>query len=221
VARNQYKELRSRMAIAVRVQSWHRGVRARSDLARQHAAATTIQKQARANLATKHYQTVLRRIIVLQAVARRIPPRTAYVEHLTIEQAFLLATSATVIQSQWRGNCCASKYDLAIRDVILVQSMARRWLAIADAKMNREERDAAVIIQSRARGRCARLKYVNTLRKIGICQRVVRKWRSARDVEQRRVENEQKEEDEAATQIEAAWRRFADRREYVMTVGGE
>jgi hypothetical protein len=98
--------------------------------------------------------------------------------------------------------------------------MARRWLAIADAKMNREERDAAVIIQSRARGRCARLKYVNTLRKIGICQRVVRKWRSARDVEQRRVEK-QKEEDEAATQIEAAWRRFADRREYVMTVGGE
>ena len=113
------------MLIAIRTQSWFRGARVRGELAREHLAATTIQKQTRAMLATKQYHCVLRGIITFQAVAQMFLLCTAFVRHRIVRRALLLATSVTVIQSAIQG--CLQRMAYAqmpneLRSAVTIQS---------------------------------------------------------------------------------------------------
>ena len=89
------------------------------------------------------------------------------------------------------------------------------------AERARVENKAAVVIQSNVRAVTSQRQYNSMLANIVLVQSLLRKRRARQSVCQRRKESRVEEENMAAMKIEAAWRGFVSRREYVITIGGE
>ena len=121
--------------------------------------------------------------------------------------------AASKIQSAWRGFQGYTDYIFYLVDVLLVQRVARRWLAIQEAKRRRMD-VAASKIQTLRRTYDARCGFVQALADIIRSQSVVRRYLAQSVTYQRKME--QFEEDNAATRIQAAWRGFLSYSHFVI-----
>lgn len=222
VARKSYRELCQLVNLVVTIQKLHRGRILRGNVAIQHEAATAIQSCARKMLTCEQYVRCVRSIMIIQSVARMLPLRTKFLSYQREKREALDKESAAVaIQSKWRSHACRNEYILSVCDVIVVQSLMRRWADARRAKAKLKDRNAAIVIQSRCRGSSAKRQYDRILGSVLRCQCLLRMWRAIQYVEQVRVSKRETMEHQAATTIESAWRGLIARREYVITVGGE
>ncbi|CAJ1931952.1 unnamed protein product [Cylindrotheca closterium] len=116
---------------AIRIQSVFRGWFVRDIIKIEHYCATIIQKNARGLVYRNQYQYDLFRIIMAQSVVRRfLVCRDLYVVAPDPEVRRVLDFAAAMIQARWRGFVAEMRYFQNYRDVLLVQSVVRRWLAI-------------------------------------------------------------------------------------------
>lgn len=221
-ARNAYRELCQLVHLVVTIQKVHRGSILRGKIAIQHEAATVIQSRARKMLACEQYVSMVSSIMIIQAVARMLPQRKKFQSHLREKREAIEKESAAIaIQSRWRSHACRHEYILTICDVIVVQSLVRRWANARRAEAKLIERNAAIVIQSRSRGSSAKRQYDRMLENVLRCQCLLRMWRAVRYVEKMKANKREAKEHQAAITIESAWRCRRTRKEYVITVGGE
>ncbi len=162
---------------------------------REYQAAVAIQTQWRSYDCTMNYLHFLADVLIAQSAVRRWKARrvtnTLRHRHAITLQAgvrmWLCKTklqrlqAAVRIQKVWRGFVAYADYMFAIADVVIVQSVARRWLAIRRRRDMQEQQrhDAAVTIQRYWRRFVAETEYL------------IMKY-----------------EHRAATLIQAQWRRF-------------
>lgn len=139
---------------AIQIQTIFRGWWVRDCLSVDHYCATIIQKLVRGYLGRLNYQfdmyrvtivqTIYRRnramdesagrlamVIVIQSIYRGYLARKA-VGHLLAERRERASTNgaATVIQSRWRSFDVQMNFMHTLADILIVQSVARRWLTM-------------------------------------------------------------------------------------------
>jgi oligoribonuclease (3'-5' exoribonuclease) len=127
--------------------------------------------------------------------------------------------AATMIQSIWRSFVCYKEFSYSIIDVVIVQSVARRWVAKQLAQRLRTEHYAAITIQSKVRGRIVYLRYMLSLLHIVTAQAMARRW-MARELFSFLKKEKHERQILSATKIAASWRGLVIRREYIILVGG-
>lgn len=113
--------------------------------------------------------------------------------------------AARKIQSVWRGFQGYTDYIFCLVDILLVQRVSRRWLAIQEARRRRLS-NTAIMIQKRWRIYRSRMRLYQDLANVIRVQSVARRYLAQSAVYQRKVEKF--EEAEAAIRIQAAWRGF-------------
>lgn len=126
---------------ATQIQASFRGWLARDSLADNHYCATQIQRVARGYLATMHVFEDLYSITIVQSVVRMHLAVNCAVDRLssiiaiqswwrgiqTRELVEKMDCSAVAIQTQWRRYTAQMSYQFDIIDIIIVQSVVRRW----------------------------------------------------------------------------------------------
>lgn len=156
---------------------------------RRASAATTIQKHWRGFTSATDYMFLVSDIVLVQSIARRWIKRTAYKDTLREHKT----RAATAIQAQWRGYAQLHKYYFDISDIVVVQSIARRWIKVRvypDVLLEHRT-NAATKIQTRWRGHAQVHKFQVMLG-----------------------------EYDAATLIQAYWRRFAGFTRFLIMLNG-
>ncbi|GKZ01271.1 hypothetical protein MPSEU_001078100 [Mayamaea pseudoterrestris] len=205
VCRRSYFELRS----VVRIQSYWR-MFACSKHYLEYIAAMIVQTQWRAFAAHKRYKQergatkiqahwrafVCSREYLLRVAATMIQAQFRMQRHRKVYKRY---RSATSIQAAWRSYDCAMEYLRVVADLLIVQSVARRWLATRRVQAvknksalkiqkavkgylarvylqsRREELNAAVNIQRAWRGFVVYTEYCFTIAYVVVCQSVVRR----------------------------------------------
>jgi hypothetical protein len=86
--------------------------------------------------------------------------------------------AAITIQTAWRGFICCADYMFVISDVILMQSVARRWLQRKEyARLLHEHKSkAATVVQTSWRRDMHSTDYLITISDFVQTQSVVRSW---------------------------------------------
>jgi hypothetical protein len=104
--------------------------------------------------------------------------------------------AARKIQSAWRGFVCYADYMFSIADIVVVQKLARRWLAIRAAN---------------------KLRYSHQIQSATTIQRAWRDFYCARRIQRAwRSHSFHVERKKAAIRIQQNWRCFVDETEYVV-----
>ena len=193
-------------------------------------AAIVIQKYWRGYDSTMNYLHCIADILIVQSVVRR-RIATRYVRTYRKQRDDEMATriqsasrgfvarrqykkyhAAVMIQKNWRGFKQYIDYIFTIADVVMVQKMARGWLAkrrFEAIKVQRaEERiyNAAISIQKVWRGYQAQMDMLFTLVHIIIAQSVIRRRIAIMRFKPMLMERR------AAVTIQCAWRKTAARR---------
>jgi predicted pyridoxine 5'-phosphate oxidase superfamily flavin-nucleotide-binding protein len=136
---------------AIQIQSIFRGFWVRDCLDVDHYCATVIQRMYRGLSCRRKFARDVRRIIVVQSVCRRNIARNRAADVLTyaiiIQAAFrgylikkrydayrmkvarIKFRAATTIQSRWRAFVCEAYFIRTLVDVLIVQTVVRKWLA--------------------------------------------------------------------------------------------
>lgn len=195
------------------IQKVWRGICAREVLLDQHEAATWIQANVRRYIYKNEYTTALWAAVEIQSAVRKFLVRKSYVRYL----------AAVRIQSNIRRMIAGTRCVIMICAVMQIQSLMRMGLVQTRirAERARVKIKAAVVIQSNVRAVTSQRQYNSMLSNIVLVQCLLRKRRACQSVCRKRKEKRVKEENMAAMKIEAAWRCFVARREYVITIGGE
>jgi myosin heavy subunit len=195
-----------------RVQSWLAD-RKRAQLEqkwreRMVQVATAIQTAWRGYYTYSRYQCDIRDIIFVQSFARRLAARS----DTERKRRQRMIHSATTIQTAWRGYCTCSRYQCDRRDIIMVQSLARRQSARNVAQQMRRQRMilSATAIQLTWRGYYTYTSYQCDLRDIIMVQSLVRR-QAARNVAQQMRHQRVLQ---SATVIQSAWRCYYTRSTY-------
>mmetsp|Transcript_15201 Transcript_15201/g.37501 ORF Transcript_15201/g.37501 Transcript_15201/m.37501 type:complete len:1913 (+) Transcript_15201:313-6051(+) len=192
---------------AVAIQSLWRSYRARVGF--QMTVADVIMVQSIVRQWSARRVTILKRnaehsrpVTTIQAAWRRHHGMCTYKKHL----------AAKKIQAQWRGFQSYSDYIFTIVDVLVVQRIARQWLAIRKVQSMKQDK-AATAIQKTWRRQDAQKKFLVSIGQILIVQSVARRYFSKyRVAEQKEFEARnavfKEERKAAATAIQKAWRGF-------------
>ncbi|GAX19075.1 hypothetical protein FisN_3Lh009 [Fistulifera solaris] len=162
---------------------------------REYKAAVAIQTQWRSYDCTMNYLHFLADVLIAQSAvrrwkARRVANTLRHRHAITLQAGVRMwfcktklrrLQSAVMIQKVWRGFVAYADYMFAIADVVIIQSVARRWLAIRRRRVMQEQQrqDAGVTIQRYWRRFVAETEYL------------IMKY-----------------EHRAATLVQAQWRRF-------------
>jgi len=210
------------------IQSFYRGMRWRRELAIQHNCSTTIQSAWRGYSAQVTYQFDIVDIIIVQSIFRR---RSAQRLHASIIHK-KHTEAAVVIQTCWRTYDCTMTYLHSIADILIVQSVVRRWIAMRfvplyraevhnrnavtiqtvsrgwSARMMLKKMKASIQIQSAWRGFQCYIDYIFTMADIVIVQRTVRQWLAVRHVNAIRKRIKKDNYNAAATRIQKIWRGY-------------
>jgi len=155
---------------AVQIQSTFRGFWVRDCLDVDHYCATSIQTAYRSRSCRKKYLHDLARIILVQSwwrrnVARDLAANTlAYV--IFIQAVFrgfrvrrrfkayrakklrVMKIAATVVQSKWRSFAAESQFIRVLVDILIVQTIVRRWLARRQAALLRDGLEKEQLLRS-------------------------------------------------------------------------
>ena len=154
-------------------------------------AIIPIQAMVRSYLAKNHAENRMLNIIIVQSVIRRwqclqyykAVQCTALEIMASIDEEEQLESSATKIQSAWRGYLSSEYYMFVLSDVIVCQSVARRYIAMGDYEDTLIRRDAAIAIQKTFRCFNSMLNYHMTVADIITVQSIVRKWSAVRKLQ--------------------------------------
>lgn len=223
-AREKVICLHAKTFVATELQACYRGAALRSALRYQALCATIIQSAWRGYRQHALYGDILESVVVIQSVARMRSHRKLFLfvqnARLTLEASILAARkeeAATQIQTFWRTSSARIDFCDTVVDIVIVQSVLRRWSANRKAKQLQVKRDAATRIQSWLRGRVEFHAYSLILEATLLIQSIVRREHAMRKLDVLREERCQQEMS-AATMIAAEWRRHVARSEYFNTV---
>jgi len=154
-------------------------------------AAVVIQSVFRAYSASMDFLHSLADVLIVQSIVRRYfavceVQRRREAKH---------RRAVTAIQSAWRRFQCYTDYIFVISDIIVVQNVARRWLATRAAN-----RKAHIIkVQSVARQYIAAKKYCPMIKERAAANTIQKVWRTTLTTLVR---------EDAAVTIQSAWRSF-------------
>mmetsp|Transcript_7630 Transcript_7630/g.15671 ORF Transcript_7630/g.15671 Transcript_7630/m.15671 type:complete len:1781 (+) Transcript_7630:812-6154(+) len=200
----EFRQSRRYVAAAF-IQAWGRRLLGQKEL-EKHKAARTIQASWRSYDATMNFLHNLADVIMVQGVVRRWLQRhrasckiQSVARMHAVQRHNKEVAAATVIQCQWRSFVCYADYMFTVADIIMAQSVIRRFIQIRRYKAMRDAREhaAARTIQKASHRRLAV--------KDAAAIEVQRTWRGfvaetqffINIVEQR-----------TAIKIQSAWRRF-------------
>jgi hypothetical protein len=208
---------------AIQIQASFRGWFARDSLEDKHYCATQIQRVARGYLATMHVFEDLYNITIVQSVVRMHLAINRAVDRLssiiaiqswwrgvdTRHRIEMMDYSAVAIQTQWRRYIAQITYQFDIIDIVIVQSVARRWKDRRALATKRLQCFARVII---AKKRLKEKKAMHALLTRHIsATKIQARWRShtARVVFIRHI---------SATKIQARWRSYTAQVDMLVTI---
>ena len=126
---------REKMAIAqvdirkkalVKIQSVVRSYNARDEISYLSMNALIIQALWRGYSTQLSYQFQIVDIIIVQSIFRQKAASIIFKERLYKKKC----NSIVKIQTLWRSHTCTENYILTIGDILIVQSVVRRWLAL-------------------------------------------------------------------------------------------
>jgi hypothetical protein len=188
---------------AITLQSVIRGHIARKRLVLQNTAATTIQKIVRGYIVAVATYDYVYRIIRVQAIARGIVTRRCLQRHFDEVRAETELRASLIIQTWWRARSAQVLFQFFLVDTIIVQTIARRWLAKRHVEfvLAEKRRMAATKIQAIWRGFQGYTDYIFFLVDILVVQRAIRSWHARKEVQERRMQR-------AALHVQAKWRGF-------------
>jgi hypothetical protein len=112
---------------AISIQAIFRGWWVRDCLAVDNYCATMIQKTYRRMLAIDALVTKLYCIVRIQSIMRGFLVRKRL--DLSSSEKEIYNIAATILQAQWRSFSCEMKFLRAYEDILVVQSVARGWIA--------------------------------------------------------------------------------------------
>ena len=182
--RQAIKEAQRRRSAISAIQKNIRSYQLRHNVSILHSKATVIQASWRRFITHLSYQFTIVDIIIVQSVFRRWKALKQY----TQERRENLDVRIIRIQSLWRSYSCSMTFVKTILDVLIIQSLIRRWLAVRrcqrikglqyriqgelhhDDKVVADGHGAAIIIQKVWRGKKTQLSFVYDLIKIIISQ---------------------------------------------------
>jgi len=195
---------------AIKIQKVFRGVLNRSSYSMKREAIIEIQRMIRGYIcAVRVYEDVYR-IILLQARARgnqvRRDVTMLKTNAISIQSVYRSSRARKMkdkkiqgvckVQAQWRSYLIRTCYQFVVVDIIITQSIVRRWIACRRIKDLREKRKvaasikiqrswkahlnrenkAAIKIQTIWRGFQSYTDYIFALVDVLIVQRTIRKW---------------------------------------------
>jgi IQ calmodulin-binding motif len=181
-----------RMVAVIQVQAACRGFLVRHRRNRLISAITCIQTSWRAFSCRFNYQLDLLDVIIVQSIWRK---QSAIIKFRHLQQEHRVSC-AVKIQSQWRSYDCSMNYLHFIADLLVTQSIVRRWIAIQWCNKIRKENalvlqtavraflarlllkkmKSAIVIQSAYRGFVCYADYMFTISDIVLVQSVARRW---------------------------------------------
>lgn len=232
------KEATMRYNAICSIQAFWRGKQVRRELSYLHWSATKIQTAFRSYTAKLNYQFDVVDIIIVQSIARM---RAAMKLRELMHQK-KLHDAATVIQKSWRSYDSTMNYLHTVADILIVQSVVRRWIATrfvseyrADiheemslriqmcvrswlAKTRVKKQRAARDIQKVWRGFWGYTDYVFTLADIIIAQKTVRGFIARKKVAKMRSDRTELIRYNAATMIQSNWRRYTAQMEMLFNL---
>jgi hypothetical protein len=215
-----------RMVSIIQIQSIARGFLVRKRQTRLVTAVTHVQAAWRAFCCRFSYQLDILDIIIVQSVWRKAIAKIKYHRLLFENQV----RCAVKIQSQWRSYDCSMNYLHYIADVLIVQSIMRRYMAIKRcnairtdnaliiqmavrvflAKLVLERIKSAILIQSAYRGFVCYADYMFTISDIVLAQSVARRWIKQKDYPKLLHDYRSN----AAITVQKHWRGFAQVTKY-------
>ena len=222
------KEAEIRYRSIITIQSAYRGYAVRRDLEDQHIAATIIQANWKRFITQLNYQFDVVDIIIVQSIARKRACQKRYAAILHERHT----KAAIVIQKYWRSYDCTMNYLHSIADILIVQSVVRRWIAMRFVPKYREQRNnamatriqtvtrawvarrklkkhkAAVVIQKSFRGFKQYIDYIFTIADIVLVQKTARGWLARRRFEEMKIKHREDQLYNAATTIQKVWRGY-------------
>eukprot|EP00529_Nitzschia_sp_RCC80_P006244 CAMPEP_0113514816 /NCGR_PEP_ID=MMETSP0014_2-20120614/40612_1 /TAXON_ID=2857 /ORGANISM="Nitzschia sp." /LENGTH=1567 /DNA_ID=CAMNT_0000411341 /DNA_START=287 /DNA_END=4990 /DNA_ORIENTATION=+ /assembly_acc=CAM_ASM_000159 len=115
---------------AIQIQATFRGWWVRDCIAVDHYCATMIQKNYRGFLYRTRYLHLMYSIVTVQSLWRRqIARKQVRRRKMDLIHFHTFDHAATTIQAKWRSFVCEMKYLRDYEDVLVVQSVARGWIA--------------------------------------------------------------------------------------------
>lgn len=208
---------------AIQIQASFRGWFARDSLEDNHYCATQIQRVARGYLATMHVFEDLYSITIVQSVARMHLAINRAVDRLSSIIAIQswwrgiqardhvdnMDFSAVAIQTQWRRYLAQMTYQFDMIDVIIVQSVARRWRDRRALATMRLQNFVRVLI---AKKRLSEKKSMHVLLTRHTSATMIQaRWRS-------HIAQTQLLYYIAATRIQATWRSYTAQVDMLVTI---
>ncbi|KAG7346235.1 IQ calmodulin-binding motif-containing protein [Nitzschia inconspicua] len=220
-----------------RLQALARSFLARAEIARKNEAAEVLQAfyamvQERKRKAATDIQRIYRGYKIykiLKGHPHVVGLQTLFRGYKARKEYSASRSSACVIQKYWRSYSACVVFQMQVADIITVQSVVRRWLAVRKAelvrfsahseavvriqsawrayktmKLYKQER-AAVKIQSTWRGFQAYTDYIFLIVDVLVVQRKVRQWLAVKRIDSLR-------KDRAALVVQTAWRRHQAQR---------
>ena len=200
-----YKEAAIRLYCVVKIQSVGRMLYQQNKFYKRKAASIKIQGIWRSYSAQMNFQFDIVDIIIVQSIVRRKAASVIFQKLMYEKQT----AAATKIQSHWRAYDCTLNFHTDMADIILVQSIVRRWLAIRLTDDYRAEMNyfAATKIQTYWRMRECRLDFFNHL----AARKIQTYWR----MRECRLDYL---EWGAATKIQKVWRGFMTYTDFIFTI---
>ena len=209
-----------------KIQALWRGLQCRRELSYLHWSAIKVQSAWRGYTAKLNYQFDIVDIIICQSVIRR---KHAFnlANSLRTEKEY---TAATTIQRYWRSYDCTMNYLHSVADILIAQSVVRRWIAQRYVKEYRvtlhyemamriqmcmrawlsrtrvKKQRAARDIQKVWRGFWSYTDYVFTLSDIITVQKVVRGHMARKKTKMMAAERNVKRRYDSAVMIQKTWR---------------
>ena len=227
IAREEAIILHAQTFVAKHLQSSYRGSIVRTALRCQGYSATRIQALWRGYYEYLVYGDVKNSTLVIQSVARMWCQRKMFLfvqdARRALEAQILAAQleEATIkIQTAWRALEARVNFFNTIIDVVIIQSIIRRWSGNKRVKKMLTEHRAATKLQSCFRGQLAYLNWRRVLYSVILIQTHLRRTFALKELEQLRVKRHELQV-AGATKIAAQWRRFNTRIIYLNTLIGE
>ena len=232
------KEAENRHRSIVTIQSLWRGLQCKRELNYLHWSATKIQSAWRGYTAKLNYQFDIVDIIIVQSIARR----RAAIQLVRNTRREKVCNAATTIQKYWRSYDCTMNYLHCVADVLIVQSVVRRWSAIRFVKDYREalhyemsmriqmcvrswlsrtrvkKQRAARDIQKAWRGFWCYSDYVFTLADIIVVQKTVRGYQARKKATVLDQSRNEKRQYDGAVMIQKTWRGYTAQMEMLFNL---
>jgi IQ calmodulin-binding motif len=187
------------MYYIVRLQAFYRGCSERTRLKKKQAAATELQKYLRG------YKI---RSDIFKG-SRVTPFQSLYRGHKARQDFYVAVASAKLLQAVWRSCAARISYQVEIVDIIIAQSVVRRWLAGRTARSLQEMElfGPASLIQAAWRGCTGR----QLLKKNLAARKIQTTWRGFRCYTDYKKSL-------AARKIQTTWRGFRCYTDYIFAL---